>query len=166
MQAHALRVSWAPMDATTPSAPGADDALPATYGEVLAPLDVAALPEHLAVLYRDSPLFQDWVHAFDRTTRAEKVSSWTTWTNAERRAWDEGDVVAFSRLRGYTEAEIADHLAYRDLTTRLDAEHPEDPDFTFCTLHELLQTMCTPAYEALEARLQALSAVAPPRLQP
>ncbi len=153
------------MDAMTPSAPGADAALPATYGDVLAPLDVTALPEHLAILYRDSALFRDWVHAFDRTTRAEKVSSWTTWTNAERLAWDAGDVVAFSRLRGYTEAEIADHLAYLELTGRLDAEHPDDPDFTFCTLHAVLQTMCTPAYEALEARLQAISDIPPPRLQ-
>ena len=153
------------MDTTTPCGPDADDALPATYGKVLAPLDVTALPERLAVFYRDSPLFRDWVHALDRTTRAEKVSSWTTWTNPERRAWDAGDVVAFSRLRGYTEAEIADHLAYLELTSRLDAEHPDDPDFSFCALHDVLQTISTPAWEALEARLQAISDIPPPPLQ-
>ncbi len=74
--------------------------LPATYGEVLRPLDVTALPGELAALYRDSALFRDWVHALDRTARAEKVSAWTTWSEAERRAWDAQDVVAFSRLRG------------------------------------------------------------------
>ena len=85
------------MDATTPSTPGriADGVLPATYGDVLRPLEVTALPDALAALYRDSPVFRDWLHAWDRATRAEKVSSWTTWTEAERRAWDAGDVVAF-----------------------------------------------------------------------
>ena len=95
-------------DATTAS-PNAGTRLPATYGEVLVPLDVATLPEPLAVLYRDSALFRDWVHALDRTLRAEKVSSWTTWTAPERQAWDAGDTVAFSRLRGYTEAEPTTH---------------------------------------------------------
>ena len=146
------------MDATPPT----DPLLPATYGHALRPLDVAALPASLAGPYRDSPLLRDWVHALDRTLRAEKVSSWTTWTEAERRAWDAGDVVAFSRLRGYTEAEIADYLGFLELTRRLDADHPEDPDFTFCAQHDLLLALSTPAYVALEERLQALSGVAPP----
>ena len=136
--------------------------LPATYGQVLAALDVAALSPELATQYRDSALFRDWVHALDRTLRAEKVSSWTTWTPAERRAWDAGDVARFSRLRGYTEAEIADYLAYLELARRLDAAHPEDPDFTFCAMHDVLRTMATPAYDALEAQLAAI-ADGPPR---
>jgi len=159
--------------ALTPSAPAAtlstrfaDGVLPATYGAVLAPLDVAALPAPLAALHRDSAVFRDWLRAWDRTIRAEKVSSWTTWTDAERRAWDAGDVVAFSRLRGYTEAEIADYLAYLELTRRLDAEHPDDPDFTFCTLHDVLDTLRTPAYDALDAHLQSISSTPPPRLPP
>jgi hypothetical protein len=146
------------MAATLPSA----QPLPETYGQVLRPLDVAALPAPLAALYRENPLLRDWVHALDRTLRAEKVSSWTTWTESERRAWDAGDVAAFSRLRGYTEPEIAGYLGYLELTRRLDAEHPDDPDFTFCTLHDVLQALATPAYVALEERLAALSDVAPP----
>jgi hypothetical protein len=161
------------MDATPPSssapAPAgraAGPRLPATYGEVLDPLDVARLPETLAALHRDSALFRDWVTALDRTMRAEKVSSWTTWTQAERRAWDAGDVVAFSRLRGYTEAEISDYLAYLELTRRLDAGHADDLDFTFCALHEVLQAVRTAAWDALDARLQALSSVPPPPWPP
>ncbi len=139
------------------------DTLPATYGDVLAPLDLATLPTDLAARYRDSALFRDWLHALDRTVRAEKVSSWTTWTQAERRAWDAGEVAAFSRLRGYTEAEIADYLAYLELADRLAAAHPDDPDFTFCAMHDVLQTMRTPASDALDARLEALSDTPPPR---
>ena len=138
--------------------------LPATYGEVLGELDVAALPPELARLHDTSALFRDWVHALDRTLRAEKVSSWTTWTRAERLAWDAGDVAAFSRLRGYTEAEIADYLGYLALTRRLDAEHADDPDFTFCAMHDVLRTLATPAFDALEARLAAIADGPPPRL--
>jgi len=138
--------------------------LPATYGEVLGALDVAALPQELAALYRDDALFREWVHALDRTARAEKVSSWTTWTLAERRAWDAGDVAAFSRLRGYTEAQIADYLGYLELTRRLDVEHVDDLDFTFCAMHDVLRAIATPAYDALEARLAAIADGPPPPL--
>ena len=137
--------------------------LPATYGEVLAALDVAALPPELAALHDASALFRDWLQALDRTLRAEKVSSWTTWTPAERRAWDAGDVAAFSRLRGYTEAQIADYLVYLELTRRLDGEHVDDPDFTFCAMHDVLRTIATPAYDALEARLAAIADGPPPK---
>lgn len=158
------------MDAMPPSAPpsmaGERAPLPATYGEVLMPLDLAALPPALAMCLRDDALLREWVHALDRTARAEKVSSWTTWTAAERRAYDAGDTVAFSRLRGYTDAEIADYLHFLELTRRLDAAHPDDPDFSFCTMHDVLQTMCTPAFHALDAHLQALSDAAPPGTHP
>jgi hypothetical protein len=140
--------------------------LPATYGEVLAPLDVAALPAELAALHGASALFRDWVQALDRTLRAEKVSSWTTWTRDERLAWDAGDVAAFSRLRGYTDAEIADYLGYLELARRLDAEHGDDPDFTFCAMHDVLRAIATPAYDALEAHLATLADGPPPRLDP
>ncbi|MBW8756919.1 MAG: hypothetical protein JF586_04835 [Burkholderiales bacterium] len=158
------------MDAPAPSAsppwpwPGAP--LPATYGAVLTPLDVTALPSALAVLHRDDALFRAWVHALDRTLRAEKVSSWTTWSVAELRAYGAGDTVAFSRLRGYTEAEIAGDRRDLELTRMLDAARPDDPDFSFCTLHDVLQTMCTPAFDALEAQLLALSDIAPPGRHP
>jgi len=157
------------MDAETPDSPRTsptDRSLPATYGDVLNPLRIAALPGPLADLHRDSALFREWLQAWDRTMRAEKVSSWTTWTPAERRAWDADDVVGFSRLRGYTEPEIADYLAYLELARRLDAEHADDPDFTFCAMQDVLQTMVTPAFDELEARLLALSDGPPPRLQP
>jgi hypothetical protein len=148
------------------SVPGSVTSLPATYGDVLTPLDVTSLPPSLATLHRDDTLFRDWVQALDRTVRAEKVSSWTTWTAAERQAWDASDTVAFSRLRGYTEAEIADYLRYLELTQALDAAHPDDPDFSFCTMHDVLQTMRTPAFDALDAHLQALSDAAPPGTHP
>lgn len=161
------------MDARTPAPHGmpplgalTDSSLPATYGDVLNPLRVATLPSPLADLHRDSALFRAWLHAWDRALRAEKVSSWTTWTLAERRAWDADDIVAFSRLRGYSESEIADYLEYLELTRRLDAEHADDPDFTFCAMQDVLQTMRTAAFDALEACLLALSDGPPPRLQP
>lgn len=161
------------MDADTPGSSGGAStgspearSLPATYGEVLKPLRLSALPEPLAALHRDSALFRAWLQAWDRVTRAEKVSSWTTWTLAERRAWDADDVVAFSRLRGYTEPEIADYLAYLDLTRTLDVAHADDPDFTFCASQDVLQTLLTPAFEALEAHLQSLADGPPPRLRP
>lgn len=160
------------MDADTPSPRGSTlpcsnaRPLPATYGDVLNPLKVAALPDPLARLHRDSALFREWLQAWDRTMRAEKVSSWTTWTPAERQAWDADDIVAFSRLRGYTESEIADYLATLELTRRLDAEHADDPDFTFCAMQEVLQTITTPAFDRVEADLRALSDTPPPALQP
>jgi hypothetical protein len=161
------------MDADTPESRGttspgspAPRPLPATYGEVLKPLRLSALPEALVALHRDSALFREWLQAWDRVTRAEKVSSWTTWTLAERQAWDAEDVVGFSRLRGYTAPEIADYLAYLDLTRRLAAAHADDPDFTYCASQDVLQTLLTPAFEALEAHLQSLADGPPPRLRP
>jgi hypothetical protein len=40
--------------------------------------------------------------------------------------------------------------------------HADDPDFTFCTMHDVLRTMHTPAFDALEAQLAALGDGPPP----
>ena len=129
-------------------------------------LRIAALPSPLADLHRESALFREWLQASARTMPAEKVSSWTTWTPAERQAWDADDIVAFSRLRGYMESEIADDLAHLELSRRLNAEHADDPDFTRCALQDMLQTIGTPAFDELEGHLETLAGGPPPRLQP
>lgn len=59
-----------------------------------------------------------------RVAAAEKVSDPADWTAAERAAYDAGDMVEFSRLRGYTEAEIAD---FQELMRRIDL----GPDYNY-----------------------------------
>lgn len=98
-------------------------AFPATYGEVLKPLDLAVLTPDLAQLYRDDDQFREWVHVFDRVRRAEKISSWTQWTPEQEAAYEAGDCAAFSRLRGYAENEISDFLRELELIAELNAKH-------------------------------------------
>jgi hypothetical protein len=130
--------------------------LPATYELVLKPLDVSALPAHLSALYRDDPLFHEWVHVCDRTRRAEKVSSWTQWSALEQAVYDSGDTASFSRLRGYTDADIADFQRYLELSELLDTAHGDD-DFTFFAGVDLLALTRTPEFDALEAELAQMS---------
>jgi hypothetical protein len=56
---------------------------------------------------------QKWIDEFselqDRVYAAEKKSDPADWTDAERVAYNSGDYEEFSRLRGYTEEEIADY---------------------------------------------------------
>lgn len=69
--------------------------------------ELALTPEH-----RADPLIVRFAQLCDRTTRAEKISNSADWTPAERAAYRSEDWEAFSRLRGYTETEIADFGAY------------------------------------------------------
>lgn len=59
-----------------------------------------------------------------KVAAAEKVSDPATWTAAERAAYDAGDMAEFSRLRGYTEEEIAD---FQELMRRIDL----GPDYNY-----------------------------------
>jgi len=78
------------------------------YGDRLRPLDVDALPpldEH-----RGDPLILRFVELADRTARAEMISDPDEWSAEQCAAYDAEDWAGFSRLRGYTQQEIADRL--------------------------------------------------------
>ena len=60
-----------------------------------------------------------------KTTQAEKTSDPASWTPQERAAYDSGDYEKFSRLRGYTEEEIADFKKYQQLRQELTTKYGE-----------------------------------------
>lgn len=76
-----------------------------------------------------------------KTTQAEKTSDPSSWTPQEKAAYNRGDYEEFSRLRGYTENEIADFKKYQqvrqDLVNKygdqiLDAfDHPDVSEFVY-----------------------------------
>lgn len=88
------------------------------------PLCVASL--QLSDHMRLDPAVRKYIEVLDRTTRAEKVSDPDTWTREQRDAYGRGDWREFSRLRGYTDAEIDDFQMYLDLTYSLIAKYGED----------------------------------------
>lgn len=135
--------------------------LPATYGEVLMPLDLAQLPEPLLSQCAARPLVRSWVVFADRVQRAEKVSAWTQWTPDEHDAYDRGDWRAFSRLRGYSEAEIADFDSYLALCAQVDAAMGE-PGFCESAGFALTQLLRTSEYERVECMLLELVSTQPP----
>lgn len=75
---------------------------------------------------RADPDVMRYVQLHDRTLRAEKVSDPAAWAHAETEAYASGDWVKFSRLRGYTEAEIHDFQQYVDLSNNLLEKYSED----------------------------------------
>lgn len=89
--------------------------LPLNFGQLELPDDMRADPE-----------VTRYVQVHDRTLRAEKVSDPAAWTQAETEAYASGDWVKFSRLRGYTEAEIHDFQQYVDLSDKLLEKYSED----------------------------------------
>lgn len=98
---------------------------PATYGEVMNPLEITLLPHDLRALYESDPAFRELVQLSDRTRRAEKISCWTQWTPEQRIAYEAGDMLQFSRLRGYTEPEIADFSRFMALVSEVDSRFGE-----------------------------------------
>lgn len=115
--------------------------LPATYGEAMRKFDPALLPQELLSLDESDPVFYEWVRLADTVRRAEKVSCWTQWTSAQSAAYDAGDLVQFSRLRGYTEAEIADFSRFMILERALESRYGdgfcEDVEYV---CHQLVET--------------------------
>lgn len=67
----------------------------------------------------DHPLFPTFRHLVLRTDAAEKESDPSSWSDAERLAWDKGDWKEFSRLRGYTPDEIEEFAQYLAVTEKL-----------------------------------------------
>lgn len=72
-----------------------------------------------------------------RVDAEEKQSDPDDWTDAERIAYRRGDWREFSRLRGYTEEEIANFGECMRLSRLLDARYGED--FSISLHHELRQ---------------------------
>lgn len=93
--------------------------------------ELALTPEH-----RADPLIVRFAQLCDRTTRAEKASDPADWTPAERAAYDSDDWEAFSRLRGYTEGEIADFRAYLEAAAGVSTRYGID---TACAIDYLVQ---------------------------
>lgn len=88
------------------------------------PLDVDALP--LLKEHRDDPLIRRFAELSDRVDRAEKDSNPANWTPEEKRAYESGNHAEFSRLRGYTESEIADFNEFVKLAGEIDAKYGEN----------------------------------------
>ncbi len=73
----------------------------------------------------------------------------------ERAAYDAGDWMRFSRLRGYTEIEIAEFEAFMELATSLDARYGEDFSCSLCHEMQLLRGQQEAAEEASHPMEQA-----------
>lgn len=95
-----------------------------TYGETMRPLDLNAL--ELEPAHRIDTDVIRFIELADRNSRAEKVSNPDDWTPAERAAYDSGDWKLFSRLRGYSESEIADFGEWLQLVAILDLRYGSD----------------------------------------
>lgn len=135
-----------------------DEPLPQTYGEVLAPLDMARLPEAMRQLAASDPLVKEFIAALDRVHRAEKVSSWAQWTPSQAAAWADQNHRLFSRLRGYSDDEIAEFEQYLALAQQIDAKYGEQLGME---LNYMVQRACsTPAFEAAERKVHAMGRAA------
>ncbi|MEK0411876.1 MAG: hypothetical protein RJA03_389 [Pseudomonadota bacterium] len=62
----------------------------------------------------------------DITRKAEKVSDPNTWTAEQKAAYASKDYETFSRLRGYSESEIADYNKYQKLYKIIEAKYGEN----------------------------------------
>lgn len=81
------------------------------------------LDEHGALNDPDLPEFLDRVA---QSTDEEKQSDPDDWTAEERAAYNSGDWKTFSRLRGYTDDEIANFSRYMELANRLIDRYGDD----------------------------------------
>ena len=136
--------------------------LPSTYAEVLAPLDMARLPEALQQLATADPLIARFITALDQVHREEKVSSWSQWTQAQAAGWAAQDHRLFSRLRGYSDEQIEQFEQYLELARQVDAKYGEQ---IAIELNYTVQQACsTPAFEAVERQLFAMGRAALERI--
>lgn len=104
------------------------------YGDTMPKLDV----DYLALLeeHRADPLVMRFIDLCDRTTRAEKISRPDEWTEEERAAYQSDDWESFSRLRGYTDEEIADFRQYLELAADVSTRYGID---VACAIAHLVQ---------------------------
>jgi hypothetical protein len=69
------------------------------------------------------PLTQEFMEFSRITANAEKIGDPDDWTPLQRQLWAEGDWEAFSRSRGYTEAEISDFRKFLDLSGQVERKY-------------------------------------------
>lgn len=131
---------------------------PAKYGEVMGPFSPDRLPANLRDLYESDPVFFEWIVLMDTVRRAEKISCWTQWTPEEHAAYKAKDLSRFSRLRGYTESEIADFSRYMALIGELTARYGEGFCLDVSYLHS--QIVMTDALQSIEQELCRMSEAA------
>jgi len=79
----------------------------------------------------DDPITKDpdvveWIKEASIASKAEKISDPSTWTTAQRAAYDAGDWRTFSSLRGYTPDEIAQFEKYMMLSKKIAKKYEQD----------------------------------------
>ena len=108
----------------------------ATYGETMGPLDKEAVLKTLSQTELLDPDVQDFIDLSDKVERAEKISDPDTWTEQQQEAYKAGNWKEFSRLRGYTESEIADYEQYLNLSKTLQNRYGKtNPDYVAALDH-------------------------------
>lgn len=108
----------------------------ATYGETMGPLDKQEVLKTLSQTELLDPDVQAFIDLSDKVERAEKISDPDTWTEQQQEAYKAGDWKEFSRLRGYTESEIADYEQYLNLSKTLQNRYGKtNPDYVAALDH-------------------------------
>lgn len=98
----------------------------ATYGNNMVPLNIEAVLNKFSDAEKIDPLIRRFIELTDATSRAEKISNPDDWTPEQRRAYNSGDTAKFSRLRGYTEAEIRQFNDFMQAAHDVDAKYGTD----------------------------------------
>ena len=94
-----------------------------TYGETMKPLVMEDVLDEKDI---QDPLLVDFVNATDKISRSEKISDPKDWTKEEKEAWQKKDWETFSRLRGYTEDEIADYKNFLNIYQEVEKKYGLD----------------------------------------
>ena len=94
-----------------------------TYGETMKPLVMEDVLDEKDI---QDPLLVAFVNATDKISRAEKISDPKDWTKEQKEAWQRKDWETFSRLRGYTENEIADYKNFLSIYKEVEKKYGQD----------------------------------------
>jgi hypothetical protein len=94
------------------------------HGDHMRPLDIDALG--LTSEHRHDPLVLRFIELDDRTSRAEMISDPDDWTPEQKAAYKAEDYALFSRLRGYSAEEIADHADFVRMAHEIDEKYGPD----------------------------------------
>jgi len=108
------------------------------YGDRMRSLEIDALG--LIDEHRQDPLVVRFIELDDRTSRAEMISDPDDWTPEQNAAYRAGDWVSFSRLRGYSDQEIADFADFIRMAHQIDEKYGPD---TAAGLSYLVQMQTT-----------------------
>lgn len=128
------------------------------YGDFMLPFDVQALPTEVRDVYAASALVREWMHLADLVMRAEMISSPSDWSLEEKAAYDAGDTLTFSRLRGYSEAEIAEFERFVALCGEVDMEQGDEV-FSHSVVAVMQTVFGTEHLRWIDANLQLATAV-------